>query len=646
MHRSVATVSLSGTLEEKLASAARAGFDGVELFEDDLIASPRSPAQIRDQADQLGLSIDLYQPFRDAEALPDELFTRVRHRAERKMDVMAALGAPMVLVCSSVSPHSIDDDARAAAQLHELAEMAHARGLKIAYEALAWGRHVDDYRHAWRLVAAAGHPALGTCIDSFHVLSRGHDPQLIRDIPGDKIFFLQLADAPELVMDVLQLSRHYRCFPGQGGFDLTAFVGHVLAAGYRGPLSLEVFNDVFRQADADRTAVDAMRSLLVLEESLAIADTGAVEHAAAAGSADGAATATSPALADLSLCTPPPPAEPSGVAFAEIAVDTTSAMEVERVLTALGFTRIGPHRSKPVHLWSRGDANVVLNHGDPRIADQLHGDALVSAFAVEVPDPAAAATRAEQLLGPRIETGHGPMEAHLSAVAAPDGTAVFFCRTDRGHAAATNHRQTGWLDDFLATARPPAEVPTGITHIDHIGLAQPFDHFDEALLFYRSVLGLQLQGDQQLAAPYGLVRSRALASADRSVRIALSVALLGRGGSLRGAPEPQQIAFACPDVFAASAALRAAGGSVLPIPDNYYADLEARTGLAADEVERLRDHQVLFDRVDGRTFLHWYTPLIGNRLFFEVVQRQEGYDGYGAANTPVRMAALRSGSRS
>src|SRR5690349_22864179 len=69
-------------------------------------------------------------------------------------------------------------------------------------------------------------------------------------------------------MDVLQWSRHHRLFPGQGTFDLTGFVQRVLAAGYTGPLSLEVFNDVFRQADPRRTAIDAMRSLVSLEDSL------------------------------------------------------------------------------------------------------------------------------------------------------------------------------------------------------------------------------------------------------------------------------------------------------------------------------------------------------------------------------------------
>src|SRR3954467_9862461 len=268
MRRSIATVCLSGTLEEKLAAAARAGFHGIEVLEADLLGSPLRPAEVRRRAADLGLAIDLYQPFRDFEGVtPERLGANVR-RAEHKLDVMEALGADTMLVCSNVAPDAIDDDALAAAQLRALAERAGVRGMRIAYEALAWGTHVSEYDHAWRIVEAADHPALGTCLDSFHVLSRGTSLDAIAAIPADKLFFLQLADAPHLVMDVLQWSRHYRCFPGQGGFDLSDFTARVLATGYDGPLSLEVFNDVFRQADPDRMAVDAMRSLLILEETL------------------------------------------------------------------------------------------------------------------------------------------------------------------------------------------------------------------------------------------------------------------------------------------------------------------------------------------------------------------------------------------
>ncbi|MFC7571137.1 shikimate dehydrogenase [Klenkia terrae] len=268
--RAVATVCLSGTLEDKLVAAAGAGFDGIEVFEPDLVASPWSPAELAARCADLGLAIDLYQPFRDLDSTDPATVARNRRRARAKFDVMAALGVDTVLVCSAVAPDAVTDDDELAAQLHAAAELAGERGLRIAYEALAWGTHVSTWDHSWDLVRAADHPALGLCLDSFHVLSRGGDPAGFTAVPGDKLFFLQLADAPQLSMDVLQWSRHHRLFPGQGAFDLPAFLGSVLAAGYAGPLSLEVFNDVFRQSDPARTAVDAMRSLLALEAALPV----------------------------------------------------------------------------------------------------------------------------------------------------------------------------------------------------------------------------------------------------------------------------------------------------------------------------------------------------------------------------------------
>src|SRR5919201_5412884 len=213
MRRSIATVSISGTLEEKLEAIAAAGFVAIELFETDLINFSGTPRQVRQLASDLGLTIDLYQPFRDFEGVSDELIRRNLDRAERKFDVMGELGAPMMLVCSNVSPVAIADDERAAAQLSELAERAARRNLRITYEALAWGTHVRTYAHAWRIVQRAAHPHLGLTLDSFHTLALGDDPAGIEAIPGDRIFFVQVADAPRLAMDTLSWSRHFRCFP-------------------------------------------------------------------------------------------------------------------------------------------------------------------------------------------------------------------------------------------------------------------------------------------------------------------------------------------------------------------------------------------------------------------------------------------------
>lgn len=594
MSAAIATVSLSGSLEQKLAAAAGAGFDAVEIFEPDLIASPLGPAAVRERALELGLEIAMYQPFRDFEGVGPEALERNLRRARHKLEVMSDLGARTLLVCSNVSPDAIDDPELSASQLHRLAEEAAERGIRIAFEALAWGTHVNDYRHAWRIVELADHPSLGTCLDSFHILSRGSDPAGIREIPGEKIFFLQLADAPVIALDVLQWSRHYRCFPGQGGFDLTGFMSHVRAAGYDGPLSLEVFNDVFRQAEAGRIAIDAMRSLMALEES----------------------------IGERQLPAPP---ELRGLAFAELAVGSHSGEETEQVLGAMGFSHVGPHRSKPVQLWQQGEARVLVNHGDERTAT----DPLVVALGLESAAPSRSAERAEALLASILSRRRGPGEADLSAIAAPDDTSVFFCRTDAG--------PSGWLGDFMELDAPD-HGDTGLRAIDHVVLSQPFDSFDEATLFYRSVLGLQPEDSQDLAGPDGLLRSRAVSDPSGRLRLALTVPRLA-GGEHGRLGVLQHVAFDCDDVLVVARAMRDRGVPLLAIPDNYYDDLAARTNLADDLVDDLRELDVLYDADASGELLHFFTEMVGDRLFFEVVERRGGYDGYGAANSPVRLVA-------
>jgi 4-hydroxyphenylpyruvate dioxygenase len=597
MRRSIATVCVSGTLDDKLTAAAAAGFDGIELFENDLLVSPWSPKEIRSRCADLGLSIDLYQPFRDFEAVPPEILRRNLDRAERKFDVMAELGADTLLVCSSVAPEAIDDDGLAAEQLRQLADRAYSRNIRIAYEALAWGRHVSTWDHSWRVVQRADHPALGLCLDSFHVLSREVSPDGIAAITPGKIFFLQLADAPDLRMDVLQWSRHHRLFPGQGAFDLPRFVGLVLAAGYDGPLSLEVFNDVFRQSDPARTAVDAMRSLIALEDRL---------HTPGARSL--------PAAPDL-----------TGHAFTEFTVDGHSGPELRSALRGLGFAHTGQHRTKPVELWEQADCRIVMNSAVTR--PQAPGTATVSAFAVSSSDTQRSLQRAAALSAPAHPNVREPGEAELAAIIAPDGTSVFVTRPDND-----------WRSDFLPTGAP-AVPGAGLLTTDHLGLAQPFDHFDEAGLFYHSVLGLDHLATEEYAAPFGLMRSRAVTNPARSVRLALTVALLRRGEWAPAVADPQHVAFTTGDIVSTAAALALPR---LPVPNNYYADLAARFALPDAFVTTLAEHGILYDRTPaGGELLHLYTPVLGGRVFFEILERRHGYDRFGEPNAPVRMAAQR-----
>jgi len=629
MHRSIATVSLSGTLRQKLEAIAAARFDGIELFENDFIQFSGSAAELRTMLSDLGLSLDLYQPFRDFEGMPEAQFRRSLERAERKFDLMQALGAPLVLVCSNTSPLALGEVERAADQLRELAERAARRNLRVGYEALAWGRHVKLYGQAWERVRRADHPHLGLILDSFHTLSLNDDPAGIAEIPGERIFFLQMADAPRLAMDVLQWARHFRNFPGQGQFDMPAFLDVVLRAGYTGPLSLEIFNDVFRETPNRRTATDAMRSLLYLESEVRTR-----LHAAAA-QADAAARS---AAARTELFDPPAVPALTGLSFLEFAVDEAAASALGKVFEQMGFRLAGRHRSKQASLYAQGEIRLVINAQPDSLARSRfdeHGPS-VYAMGLAAGEPALAASRAAALLSARFDSPIGHQELSLPAVLAPGGTLIHFVPNQEG--AAFDRV------DFVPEADPAAGASL-LQSVDHIALGLPQDQLDSWVLFCRAVLGLAPGDSLELADPFGLIRSSSLANADRSLRFVLNVSLSrrtrtahtvaasGSGGSVH------HIAFGCADIFAAVEQLRRSGTAFVPISANYYDDLVTRHDLAPAVVERMRGLGILFDRTPDGDYFHIYTESFADRFFFEIVQRVGAYDAYGALNAPARMAS-------
>ncbi|RZL94491.1 MAG: sugar phosphate isomerase/epimerase and 4-hydroxyphenylpyruvate domain-containing protein [Variovorax sp.] len=618
MHRAIATVSLSGTLRQKLEAVAAAGFDGIELFENDFIQFNGSAAELGRITADLGLRIDLYQPFRDFEGMPEPQFRRSLERAERKFDLMQAMGAELMLCCSNTLPLALDDPARAASQLRELAERAARRGLRIGFEALAWGRHTSLYGQAWDIVQRADHPNLGLILDSFHTLSLKDDPGGIVDIPGDRIFFLQMADAPLLDMSVLQWARHHRSFPGQGDFDVVTFFEKTLQAGYTGPLSLEIFNDVFRETPNRRTAVDAMRSLLYLESQVRAKDVAR--------------------RAEVALFSPPPVPKLDGIGFIEFAADAGSAARLGSLLEQLGFRRIGAHRSKAVTLYRQGDIHLIVNAQPDSFASarfEAHGTS-VCALGIRTDDACAAVERATAMRSQRHDSPLGAGETVVPAIVAPGGNLVHFVPASLG-------AQGLYEADFILDALQEVQG-AGLQAIDHVALGLAVDQLDTWVLFSRAVLGLAPGESLELADPFGLIRSRGVANAERSVRLVLNVSLSQRTRTARtlsvtGGGAVHHIALRCEDIFETVARLRDSGVRFVPISNNYHDDLPTRIDIDAALVERMRAAGVLFDRSAAGDYLHIYTESFEQGIFFEVVQRIDAYDGYGASNAPARMAS-------
>lgn len=602
---SIATVSMSGRLDAKLRAAAEVGFSEVEIMEADLIAFDGSPRDVRRLCEDLGLKICCYQPFRDFEGMSGPQRAANFRRAARKFELMEQLGTDLLLVCSNVSPDSVGGIDRAAEDFRELGELAARSGMRVGYEALAWGRHVSDYRDAWEVVRRADHRAIGLVLDSFHALARRTPLDAIRAIPGDRIFLVQLADAPDFQLDVLSWSRHFRCFPGQGDLPVVAFMQAVQATGYAGPWSLEIFNDQLRAGSTSRAARDGLRSLINLSDRLGLERL-------------------------------PPSSRQTGFSFLEFAVDAPSAAQLETLLQGLGFAKSGRHRSKSVDRWTQGSINLVVNTETTGFAYShfvTHGPG-VCVVGLEAENPQAIIARGRALKA-AAHVGHvNPGEAEVPTLAGVGGALISLLQP-------RTSAHDIWRDEF-----EPLETQASdgrLARIDHIAQTTHSDEMLSWLLFYETIFDLKRLALQEIADPAGLVQSRAVANDDASVRIVLNGSTASGTQSARFVQEffgsgVQHVAFATDDIFAAVAGMRRKGVEFLDIPSNYHDDIEARFDLPAETLAAMRANRILYDRDAEGEFFQIYTQTFEGRFFFEIVQRVN-YRGFGAANAPVRLSA-------
>ena len=392
------------------------------------------------------------------------------------------------------------------------------------------------------------------------------------------------------------------------------FACDLTRCGYRGPWSLEIFNDSFRASPNGATAKDGYRSLLWLEEQVR----------------QRLPESRAPLFAPVEL-----PLY-AGLEFIEFAAAPAQAGELGQRLAQLGFAEEGSHRSKRVSLWRNGGARVVVNAQPHSWADHFHQRHGVSlcAMALRVSQSAAIVERARAYGYATWQGDAGPNESPIPAVCAPDGSLIYLIEV--GDDIYTR-------DFHLRANLTPRDDYQGI---DHLALGMEADSRDNWIIFFRSVFGFILEHEQTLLDPYGLVRSLAVRSPQGDIRLALNISQsratqIARSVACYQGAGLQHAAFACRDLPATLASLPQIAVEALPIPANYYDDLLARFGEDA-QVNLLKNHQILYDRDgNGGEFLHLYTrPFSAGRFFFELTERRNGYALYGAVNAAVRLSAM------
>lgn len=608
MLHSIATVSISGTLEEKLRVIANSGFAGVEILESDLLTFPGSAREVGRMVADLGMTCTTFQPFRDFEGMPGDLRQRTFDRLERKFDVAQELGTDLLFICSNVSNVSTGHRQRIVDDLSEAGERAAKRGMQVGYEALSWGKHVFDHRDAWSIIKAVDRSNVRLILDSFHSLARRIPCDSILDIDPDRIALVQIADAPYVQMDELSWSRHFRCMPGQGEFPLVDFVGALADIRYQGPLSLEIFNDRFRAASASQIAEDGRRSLIFLEDKVA----------------QRRGESTLPARAQC-----------HGVEFLEFTAGEEEAQPLKDLLAGIGFRHVAQHKRKAVSLWGQGDIRIVVNcekEGFAHAHDLLHGCS-VCAVGLRTEASQDVLQRAQALRITSFAQPVAPGEFEIPAVRSVGGSLIYFVDETR--------RDSIWHTEFASTG---VNAPAGpLQRVDHIAQSVPFEQMQSWLLFYTSLIEVEPTEPLEIPDPLGLVQSQAVANAERSLRVTINASaardtLASRFLSSYLGAGVQHVAFSTHDIYAAAGQLAKAGVEMLQIPEPYYDDLQARFGLKSDFVNHLKRLNILYDQDHVAEYFQIYTRAFAKRFFFEIVERR-GYDGYGAANAAVRLAA-------
>jgi len=259
-------VTLPGDLASKLREVRAAGFSQVMLWARDLVNHPGGFDAAVQLVRESGLTVSGLQVIRDYEGLSGSQHDYKIDVVKATLRMCRAVGAPLLIVCSSTTDLPDDAERQIEPDLRKLANLAVPLGVRIGYKAVPWGRFIKTNEEAWDLVVAVNHANFSLVIDAFHLMANRTPLDSLEDIDPRKIALLQLADFSALEIHNPQDKRdtaiHMRVFPGEGvhSAELAAILRRLEQIGYRGDVSFLVFNDDYNQLPQSAVLEHARRS--------------------------------------------------------------------------------------------------------------------------------------------------------------------------------------------------------------------------------------------------------------------------------------------------------------------------------------------------------------------------------------------------
>ena len=616
MQLSISTSSVPGDLLTKLETIAAAGFDKVDFHESDLIDFSGTAKDIGKYLLDFGLTVNSFYPFDDFEGFDGAEREAAFARLKQKLNIMQDIGAETLLVGSTANKNTSTDRKRIIADFSELARHAEKAGCRAALMALPWAHHIREEAHAFEIIEEINSPYLGLALNSLFSLANGSQAARLRDLSGERIFHIQIADAPALHFDISQLQEQFRLLPGQGKLNLASFVRILSRAGYSGTWSIAQIGESFTER-RETYAQDGYRSLVSLLDDVA----------------------RSEPILSLPVKGLPEKIHTRGFEFIEFTVDGEAKDTLCTVLSEMSFRKERQHRTKSVELWRQGAINIVVNSETKGFAAEALNQKgpCVCDMGLRVHDADQTLQRAMKLGTPIFSQPTGSGELDIPAIKSVDGLVVHFIDEK-----SNLHRV--WDIEFDPVPKTIAPQPAGLRRIDHIAQAMQYQEMQSWLTYYLSTFEMEKADIVDVMDPSGVILSQALTSPENEVRLNLNGVREQEtfaGNFLANGAHTgiQHIAFYSDDIFETSEQLEATGFDRLPVAADYYEELKNRFGLTDGFVEALRSGNIFYDRDEKGEYFQIYSASFWGGFFFEIVERRGGYQGYGARNAPIRLAA-------
>jgi 4-hydroxyphenylpyruvate dioxygenase len=258
------TGNMTGSIADKLAAIQEAGFGGTTMWPADFFAHFEDLDANLEFARSSPLECTCYMMVRDLEGSSPAVQSRKLELARQMMDQMTLIGATTLVQCSNISAEVDRDWVRAVRDLRKLGDLAKSQGMRIAFEPMSQGQWINTWQLGWQMVQDVDHPQLGLVLDASHIFLSGTSLDGIEKLPGERIFLCEVSDFPDAKLDRREMLRNYRLFPGEGSRPIRELVERMMATGYEGPFSAEVFNARYRAADPRFVAMRGMESLKAL----------------------------------------------------------------------------------------------------------------------------------------------------------------------------------------------------------------------------------------------------------------------------------------------------------------------------------------------------------------------------------------------